>query len=145
MAREVKKLAASSRLTGWRLSFTLREFAPKEALDVWFSFPLHVVDSTGLLEDCKPNFGGLTEASRLRREAENLGKQARVDAVCEQLISASPDGAVDRSEVEKALQWSRNTVIRWVDSSKLFKRETQHGNRARIVRREQEGDGGDES
>jgi len=135
MAREVKSLAASSKLTGWRLSFTLREFAPKEPLDVWFSFPLHVVDGTGLLGECKPNYGGLSEASRLRREAESLGKQVAIDSICEQLISSSPEGWVERDEVEKALHWSRNTVNNWLESSKRFMRETPKFGKARIVRR----------
>ena len=139
MARELKSLAATSRLTGWRMSFTLREFAPKAPLDVWFSFPLHVPDDTGLLEECKPNYGGISEARRMRKEAEDLGKVSSLDAVCEQMIASSEDGSVDRRAVEIALGWSRNTVNTWVDRSKRFVRAPADGGRARIVRR----DGGD--
>ena len=69
MLSEVKSFAATSGLTGWRVSFTLREFAPKDALDVWFKFPLHEPDSTGLLEDCKPNYGGASSGFGCTRRA----------------------------------------------------------------------------
>ena len=88
-----------------------------------------------MLADCKPNYGGLSEASRLRREAENLGKQSALDTVCEQLISASVEGWVARAEVEKELHWSRNTVNHWIDTSKKFARENPKYGKARIVRR----------
>lgn len=41
-------------VTGWRVSFTLREFpAPKEQ-NIWFRFPRHVMDDENLLADCYP-------------------------------------------------------------------------------------------
>ena len=142
MAREVNSLAATPRLTGWRLSFTLREFAPKEPLDVWFSFPLHVVDDTGLLADCKPNFGGISEARRMRQEAENQGKISSLDAACERLMAAAGGGSFPRDELERELEITTNTVNKWLDKSKRFMRVNPgDGTRARVIRRE--GAGGD--
>jgi len=139
MARELHSLAATKHLTGWRISFTLREFPPKRPLDAWFVFPLHKVDDTGLLEDCKPNFGGASEARRLRLEAENVGKIASLDAVCERLIGDA--GFVFRDEVERALGWSTSTVNRWIDKSSKFRRDSpEGGSKARIVRRGGDGD-----
>ena len=86
MARQSHKLAEVKRLTGWRMSFTLREFAQKDPLDLWLVFPLHEVDHTDLLADCKPNYGGVSEARKLRTEAENLGKVASLEGVCDRLI-----------------------------------------------------------
>ncbi|MBR3236022.1 MAG: hypothetical protein IKG11_10450 [Atopobiaceae bacterium] len=80
MLREVKHLI------GWGMSFTLREFDCREPLDLWLTFPLHVTDSTRLLADCKPNYGGVSEARKMKTEAENLGKVASMDAVCERLL-----------------------------------------------------------
>lgn len=135
MARQSVKLAATRRLTGWRMSFTLREFPPKAPLDMWFCFPLHEVDSTELLADCKPNYGGVSEARKMRTEAENLGKVASLDAVCERLIGKG-DGCL-REEVMSALGWSAPTVNRWVDQSDRFMRISGGGAaKATIVRRE---------
>lgn len=37
--------------TGWRVEFTLREFAEHEPIDVWWRYPLHVLDEDGELEE----------------------------------------------------------------------------------------------
>ncbi|MBE6468701.1 MAG: hypothetical protein E7001_01735 [Coriobacteriaceae bacterium] len=70
------------------MSFTLREFSQKDPLDLWLVFPLHEVDHTDLLADCKPNYGGVSEARKLRTEAENLGKVASLEGVCDRLIGS---------------------------------------------------------
>ncbi|MBQ1660593.1 MAG: AAA family ATPase [Clostridia bacterium] len=37
--------------TAWRIDGTLREFAKFPPVDVWFGYPLHIVDTTGILKD----------------------------------------------------------------------------------------------
>lgn len=141
-ARQSVKLASVQHLTGWRLSFTLREFPPKAPLDMWFCFPLHEKDLTDLLADCKPNYGGVSEARRMRTEAENLGKVATLDAVCERLIGSGESCL--REEVMDALKWSLPTVNRWLDQSNRFMRVSGGGKtKARIVRRPQDTAGND--
>lgn len=133
MARQVNSLAATSRLTGWRMSFTLREFAPRPPLDLWFAFPLHVVDSTDLLADCKPNYGGVSEARKMRTEAENLGKVASLDAVCDKAVGGG--AFAFRDDIQKAVGWSQPTVNRWLDQSKRFVRSIDgRTGRATVVR-----------
>lgn len=118
MARQSHKLADVKRLTGWRMSFTLREFAQKDPLDLWLVFPLHEVDHTDLLADCKPNYGGVSEARKLRTEAENLGKVASLEGVCDRLIGHGE--SCERDEVRKSLGWSLPTVRRWLEESNRF-------------------------
>ena len=118
MARQSHKLADVKRLTGWRMSFTLREFAQKDPLDLWLVFPLHEVDHTELLADCKPNYGGVSEARKLRTEAENLGKVASLEGVCDRLIGRGE--SCERDEVRKSLGWSLPTVRRWLEESNRF-------------------------
>lgn len=135
MAREVKSLASTQDLSGWRMSFTLREFPPKRPMDVWYSYPLHIADTTGLLESCKPNYGGQSEARRLRNEQENQSKIAMLEAVCEKLLKDSDCGYTDRDSLGAALGWSKNTVTRWLDQSKRFKKVVPNdGGKARIIR-----------
>jgi RecA-family ATPase len=137
MARQSHRLADVKRLTGWRMSFTLREFAQKDPLDLWLVFPLHEVDHTDLLADCKPNYGGVSEARKVKAEAENLGKVASMDAVCERLIGDREFAF--RDEVQQALHWSQPTVNRWVDQSSRFMRSIDpRSQRATIVRRPKE-------
>ena len=136
-ARESNALREVKHLTGWRMSFTLREFAYREPLDLWLTFPLHITDATGLLADCKPNYGGVSEARKVKAEAENLGKVASMDAVCERLIGDREFAF--RDEVQQALHWSQPTVNRWVDQSSRFMRSIDpRSQRATIVRRPKE-------
>lgn len=134
MARQSYKLAENRHLTGWRMSFTLREFPPKPPLDLWFTFPLHTVDHTELLADCKPNYGDVSKARKLRTEAENLGKVSSLDAVCGKLIG---DGeSCFRDDVQAALGWSQPTVNQWLDQSRRFMRSIDKATtRASVVRR----------
>lgn len=118
MARQSHRLADVKRLTGWRMSFTLREFAQRDPLDLWLVFPLHEVDHTELLADCKPNYGGVSEARKLRTEAENLGKVASLEGVCDRLIGHGE--SCEREEVRKSLGWSLPTVRRWLEDSTRF-------------------------
>jgi glycerophosphoryl diester phosphodiesterase len=40
-------------LSGWRLEATLREFATPAPLHIWFDWPIHPIDDTGILQDAK--------------------------------------------------------------------------------------------
>lgn len=46
--RETSKIQTMS---AWRVDGTLREFAKFKPRNVWFSYPLHIVDETGILDD----------------------------------------------------------------------------------------------
>ena len=41
-------------VTGWRASFTLREFPAPKPQNLWFRFPRHYMDDENLLMDCSP-------------------------------------------------------------------------------------------
>ena len=114
-ARESNKLAEAQNLTGWRMSFTLREFPPKKPLDLWFIFPLHTADSTGVLEGCSPNYGNPSEARRQRNKEETRSKIAALERVCTRLISEK--GICYRKEAAKELDISVNTLKDWVEKS----------------------------
>ena len=89
-------------------------------VDLWFAFPLHEVDATGLLGECKPNYGGQSESRRAHAEAENLGKVTAIEAVIDKMLGESE--YVLRDDVRKAMGWSDPTVKRWVDDSDRFER-----------------------
>lgn len=38
-------------ITGWRVEGTLREFAKFKPVNIWFNYPIHSVDNTGVLAD----------------------------------------------------------------------------------------------
>ena len=137
MARESNVLREVRHLTGWRMSFTLREFAHRDPLDLWLAFPLHMTDHTGLLADCKPNYGGVSEARKVKQEAENLGKVSALDAVCERMIGSGE--SCMREEVREALHWSVPTIRNWLkESSRFMGVIDQATGRSMVVRRPRE-------
>ena len=60
----------------------------------------------------------MSEARKLRTEAENLGKVASLEGVCDRLIGRGE--SCERDEVRKSLGWSLPTVRRWLEESNRF-------------------------
>ena len=60
--------------TGLRVDGTLREFKRFKPVDIWFKFPIHEVDTTGMLQDIKPDEEG---RSRSNRNLKKSGKQTK--------------------------------------------------------------------
>lgn len=59
--------------TGWRVEGTLREFAKFQPVNMWFSYPVHEVDETGVLadiqlEDSKPLWQKAKESRKSKEE-----------------------------------------------------------------------------
>ena len=64
-------------LTGWRASFTLREFATLKEQNLWFRWPRHYTDDENLLQDCSPEGEEQPRSSYRRREKKqpSMSKQ----------------------------------------------------------------------
>lgn len=41
-------------ISAWRIDLTLREFPKQAETNVWFDYPIHIVDNTGTLENLEP-------------------------------------------------------------------------------------------
>lgn len=52
--RAAEAKAAARGRTAWRLEGTLREFARFEPVNLWFDYPVHSVDDSGVLADVQP-------------------------------------------------------------------------------------------
>lgn len=81
--------------TAWRVEPVLREFPEFKSIDLWFSYPLHVVDPTGQLAACKPETGMLStkEMSDRKQAKDDLRKQSVLDAF-QRMESAYDHGIV---------------------------------------------------
>lgn len=44
--------------TAWRISGTIREFAPIKPINVWFRYPIHIIDDCEALQDLDYSYGG---------------------------------------------------------------------------------------
>lgn len=106
--------------TAWRISFTTREFSQPEDINLWYEFPVHRVDESGILSDIQPE----TE-DRWKRGFQKM-KQARAekmaDAADELTIafdSLSENGEpVPVAELAEDLGMSEVTLRRRLGKSK---------------------------
>jgi len=86
--------AQEGAVTAWRIEGTLREFPRFPALNVWFEYPVHYVDRSGVLADIQPeaeqpawkrNFG--KKKSNHERAQE---RKADLDSAFAMLSSSGP-------------------------------------------------------
>ena len=47
-------MRAAGQKTAWRIEGTLREFAGFDPVNVWFDYPIHRIDDSGVLKDTMP-------------------------------------------------------------------------------------------
>ena len=74
------------KITAWRLDATLREFARIDPIDLFFSWPLHIIDDNGFLAGAK-----LEESERSMTDGREKGaikKRVKAQADAEDLLEA---------------------------------------------------------
>lgn len=109
-------------VTGWRVSYSLRDFRSPAPKNLWFKYPCHVLDDEGNLKDASPEGVDVKQPWKKRQKAAKVN---RADAF-KQIVEAAPDElwsitkAVDRFQVSdrqvkrycKQLGWAiKNGVI----------------------------------
>ena len=72
---EEVKAEYGEKVTGWRLDATLREFPRIEPVDLFFSYPLHMIDAGGILKEA--NLEENERSMENGREIGNLTKTAK--------------------------------------------------------------------
>lgn len=71
MVDEFRKKARA--VTAWRIEGTLREFPKFQPVNVWFDYPVHRIDTVGILSDIQPD----TERPVWQRATEKRKKNAK--------------------------------------------------------------------
>ena len=128
-AVEAAKRAAEAR-TAWRIDGTLREFPKFPPVNLWFDFPVHRLDESGVLADIDPERepAGRPWGERGRKpEAKPPGdrRQKRLDALNTAFSACDLDGTgeVTQQALMEYTGKAKTTVQNWVDEHPDFKRE----------------------
>lgn len=117
------KRAAQSR-SGWRIEGTLREFPKFSPVNVWFDYPRHSVDSTGVLHDLDTEDGYTTKGAPWKRnferkkKADSEKKKDRKDALNTAYEACGIDGKVTVSAMAEYMGVSEKTVRSRIKESK---------------------------
>lgn len=84
--QEQKKVSFKS---AWRVEGTLREYPKFDPVNMWFKYPVHVLDDTGVLKDVEPegetppwqkDKKGKKKTAKERREEQNIALETAYEA-----------------------------------------------------------------
>lgn len=80
-------------ITAWRIEGTLREFPKFEPVNSWFDYPVHTVDTVGILKDIEPDIekpAWQRGTDKIKKNAQ--GRKAERKKVLEEAIETSNFG-----------------------------------------------------
>lgn len=123
--------------TAWRIEGTLREFPKFDALNLWFDYPIHRADTTGVLKDC--NFegdfnikGSPYKKNFSKKKSESERKQEQNDALETAFSGAEENGQANVTDLAEYMGKSEKTVRRyikehggfWIDGGEVGRKDT---------------------
>lgn len=128
--------AQEAAVTGWRIEATLREFAAPPPKDLWFRYPIHQTDETGVLGDIQPESGepawkrNLGKSGKRSKTPEERKKE-RNDAVEQAYACCAEDGKTEISALAEYMGVAEKTVRRrlqahggfWVERNTVGKKQ----------------------
>lgn len=113
-----EELASIRAMTAWRIDGTLREYPRFEPVDLWFRYPIHLIDLAGSLSDVKPEFEKTPseirrEAARAKREKE---RQEKISSFVVAFEGLEEDGQVSADAMAEQLATTQKTILGWLGS-----------------------------
>jgi len=105
--------------SAWRIEGTFREYPQAKPVDCWFSYPRHLVDADGVLQDTTPpcdvppwQRGG--QSTKNRSASRSLDRKLKLEAAFNTL---QENGAAKVSKVASYLDRESRTVTEWLRDS----------------------------
>lgn len=118
MMKEVDKVKKAVRKRrAWRIEGTLREFPRFEPLNLWYSYPIHLPDSSGVLADC--DFDGERNSKNSpfqknfsNKKSKEEKKEERIEALETAFSGVQEDGKAEIKDLAEYLGVTEMTVRR---------------------------------
>lgn len=113
--REARRQVAEEfeSVTGWRMSFTLRDFRSPKPVNLWFKYPCHIVDDSEVLKDCEAESESAKKAAWQKAKKKNQPKPSR-EIEFKNIVEFDPN---EKWTVEKAMdkfKVSKRTIRYWI-------------------------------
>ena len=117
--------------TAWRIDGTLREFPKFPAVNVWFDYPVHRPDSTGVLRDIDPDEVHDPRRNLERKKTKEENAVERKNAIEIAFEGCQNDGLANIKDLMEATGKSEDTVRRhlkehggfWIEDGKCGRKE----------------------
>lgn len=116
-------------VTAWRIEGTLREFPSFEPVDVWFNYPIHVMERFDPADNIAPHsqLPSYQRAMNARKPKEQKLKERRHRLEAAIDVLAAQGVEVTTSSVAAYLDVTNKTIRYMVDEHPRFERDTKTG------------------
>lgn len=113
----------TSQCTAWRMEGTLREYPKFKPVDLWFEYPIHKVDTNGVLAMAQfdsPQSKGLDKMNKRKQAIKEKKKEQLVDAFNIAAAENGFNGRADIKRVAEIMEVSEMTVRRYLRETPIF-------------------------
>lgn len=127
MQKDVETAVRRTRArTAWRIDGTLREFPKFPTVNVWFDYPVHREDKSGVLKDIDPdNHDPRSNLGRKKTKEENsIDRKNAIEIAFE---GCQKDGLATVRQLAETIGKSADTVYKYIDEHGGFWRD-KNGN-----------------
>lgn len=119
LVNEARDKATS--ITAWRIEGTLREFSKFPPVNLYFEYPVHVVDQDGVLQDIDPDDvkPQWQKAKEKRQEQAEKNKNKKINQFEIEFSNIEIEGReVPAEELANKLNTTPKTLLAWLGKSK---------------------------
>lgn len=140
MMQEVDKAKKAVRARrAWRVEGTLREFKALDPVDLWFSYPVHILDESGVLGDCE--FDGDRNSKNSpygknfsKKKSKEEKKEERLEALETAFSGVEENGRAEIKDIADYLGVTEKTVRNhlkehggfWINDNQVIYREKEN-------------------
>lgn len=124
--------------SAWRIEPTLREFASPDPIDIYFEYPIHLLDEDGLLKDLtpeaeKPSWQRGNEKSVSKRQKKSEKDFEKFEFEFANYTSFNKTDSVPISHMAEYFGNQDQTIRNWIGKNELY--EDYYYKQAEIFRR----------
>lgn len=117
-------------LTAWRIEGTLREFPKFPPVNLWFRYPVHQADDTGILSDIDPEGPPLPQnhaAQKRKKQAQNEREKKRNEFEIEFSNLELEGKEVSAQELAEKLGTNSRELLSWLGDGNRQKKTLKDG------------------
>lgn len=134
-------------ISAWRIEGTLREFPKFPPVNLYFDYPVHIIDETGVLNDIDPDDvkSQWQKAKEKRQEQAKKSNESKINKFEIEFSNIEIEGReVSAEELAEKLNTTSRTLLGWLGSGKKQSKElskdfeTYYGeNKKKFIRRKE--------
>ena len=108
--------------TAWRIEGTLREYPKFNPINLWFKYPVHVIDDSDILKDIdtQNSKGSPWQKNFSKKKSLQEKKEARQTSLEEAFKYCNNDGKTTVKEIAEYIGKKEDTVRSYINESKDF-------------------------